>query len=213
MYLLTKNLKINKKRNKKLDHVKVESFFIKEVKGRVNYELDFLVNAKIFSIFHIFVLKSIHSKTSTQTTFRYKSQKDREYEIEQILQQQGQQYLVKWKGYPTSKNTWESKENLTNCSKELKRFQRANQGTWEINHSKYQAEPLASTKYRWWALITEGHVLLGLTLQCFAASHLPSFAARFRQTPIAESSAVASRLLRGALLSVFYVALRVDDID
>ena len=40
MYLLTKNLKINKRRSKKFDHVKIESFFIKIVKGRVNYELN-----------------------------------------------------------------------------------------------------------------------------------------------------------------------------
>ena len=95
VYLLTKNLKINKKRSKKLDHVKVESFFIKVVKGRVNYELNFLVDARIFSIFHVFVLKLTHSKTSIQITFHYKSQKDQEYEVEQILRQQGQQYFVK----------------------------------------------------------------------------------------------------------------------
>ena len=64
IYLLTKNLKINKKRSKKLDHVKIESFFIKVVKDRINYELNFLVNAKIFSIFHVFVLKSTHFETS-----------------------------------------------------------------------------------------------------------------------------------------------------
>ena len=63
VYLFTKNLKISKKRSKKLDHVKIESFFIKVVKGRVNYELDLLVDARIFSIFHVFVLKSTHSNT------------------------------------------------------------------------------------------------------------------------------------------------------
>ena len=105
VYLLIKNLKINRKRSKKFDHVKVESFFIKVVKGRVNYELNLLVDAKVFLVFHIFVLESTHSKTSIQTTFRYKSQEDQEYEVEQILQQRGQQYFIKWKGYPTSKNT------------------------------------------------------------------------------------------------------------
>ena len=95
VYFFTKNLKISKKRNKKLDHVKIESFFIKFVKERVNYELDFFVDAKIFLVFHIFVLESIHSKTSIQTTLRYQSQENQEYEIEQILRQQGQQYLVK----------------------------------------------------------------------------------------------------------------------
>ena len=64
VYLLTKNLKINKRRNKKLDYVKIESFFIKIIKGRINYELNFFVDARIFSIFHVFVLKSTHSKTS-----------------------------------------------------------------------------------------------------------------------------------------------------
>ena len=73
IYLFTKNLKINKKRSKKLDHVKVESFFIKVVKERVNYELNLFIDAKIFFVFHIFVLKSIHSNTSIQITFRYQS--------------------------------------------------------------------------------------------------------------------------------------------
>ena len=95
VYLFTKNLKINKKKSKKLDHVKVESFFIKEVKGRVNYELNLLIDARIFLIFHVFVLKSIHSKTSIQITFRYQSQKNQKYEVKQILRQQSQQYLVK----------------------------------------------------------------------------------------------------------------------
>ena len=90
VYLLTKNLKINKKRSKKLDHVKVESFFIKDIKNRINYELNFFVDAKIFSIFHIFVLKSTHSKTLIQTKFRYKLQENQEYEVERILRQQSQ---------------------------------------------------------------------------------------------------------------------------
>ena len=90
MYFLTKNLKINKRRNKKLDHVKVESFFIKIVKGRVNYELNFLANARIFLIFYVFVLELIHSKISIQITFRYQSQENQEYEVERILRQQDQ---------------------------------------------------------------------------------------------------------------------------
>ena len=87
VYLITKNLKINKRKNKKLDHVKIKSFFIKVVKGRINYELNLLVDAKIFSIFHVFVLKLTHSKTSIQTTFRYQSQENQEYEVKQILRQ------------------------------------------------------------------------------------------------------------------------------
>ena len=122
VYLLTKNLKISKRRSKKLNHVKVEPFFIKNVKGRINYELNFSIDARIFLVFHIFVLKSTHSNISIQITFHYQPQEDQEYEVEEILQQRGQQYLVKWKGYFTSKNTWESRQNLTNCQQALRDF-------------------------------------------------------------------------------------------
>ena len=95
VYLFAKNLKINKGKNKKFDHVKIESFFVKVVKGRINYELNLFIDAKIFFVFHIFMLKSTHSNTSIQTTFRYQSQENQEYEVERILRQRGQQYLIK----------------------------------------------------------------------------------------------------------------------
>ncbi len=63
VYLLTKNLK-TKRKSKKLDHVKVESFFIKEVKELVNYELDLSKNAKVFLIFYISLLKLVDPNTS-----------------------------------------------------------------------------------------------------------------------------------------------------
>jgi hypothetical protein len=63
MYLLTKNLKI-RKRSKKLNHVKIESFFIKAIKGPINYELDLPKNAKVFLVFHISLLESVDPSTS-----------------------------------------------------------------------------------------------------------------------------------------------------
>jgi len=94
IYLLTKNLKIRKK-SKKLNHVKVESFFIKAVKKSVNYELDLPKNARVFLVFHISLLKSVDSSTPIQETFHYKSQKKNRFEVEEILKKNGQQYLVK----------------------------------------------------------------------------------------------------------------------
>jgi len=94
MYLLTKNLKIRKK-SKKLNHVKVESFFIKEVKRSVNYELDLLKDAKVFLVFYISLLKSVDPSTLIQKTFHYKSQEKNRFEVEEILEKKGQQYLVK----------------------------------------------------------------------------------------------------------------------
>ena len=60
IYLYTKNLKI-KKLNKKLNHMKIESFLIKEFKERINYELKLFRNVKIHLIFHINLLKLIDS--------------------------------------------------------------------------------------------------------------------------------------------------------
>jgi len=72
MYLLTKNLKI-KKKSKKLNHIKIELFFIKAVKESINYELDLLKNAKVFLIFHISLLESVDFNTFIQKTFHYKA--------------------------------------------------------------------------------------------------------------------------------------------
>ncbi len=94
MYLLTKNLKTRKK-SKKLDHVKIESFFIKEVKKSVNYELDLPKDAKVFLVFHISLLEPADPNTSIQKTFHYHPQKENRFEIERILEEKGQRYLVK----------------------------------------------------------------------------------------------------------------------
>jgi hypothetical protein len=111
VYLLTKNLK-TKKKSKKLDHVKVESFFIKEVKGLVNYELDLPKDAKVFLVFHISLLELVDPNTPIQETFHYHPQEKNRFEVERILEKKGQRYLVKWKEYSTTKNTWESISNL-----------------------------------------------------------------------------------------------------
>jgi hypothetical protein len=58
-----------------------------------------------------------------QTTFHFQTEEDDEFEVEGILEQRGQRYLVKWKGYPHSENTWEPRQNLRNCSSLLRQFQ------------------------------------------------------------------------------------------
>ncbi len=121
VYLLIKNLK-TRRSSKKLNHVKVESFFIKRMKKSVNYELNLSKNVKIHSMFHVSLLKSTNSSTFIQNTFHYEVQEENEFEVEEILQQNDQRYLIKWKEYSISKNTWEFIENLRNCQKKLKKF-------------------------------------------------------------------------------------------
>ena len=69
-----KNLKYKKKRkkrNRKLNHVKIKLFFIKKMKKTINYELNLLKNVKIYSIFNILFLKLIDFNIFIQKTFHY----------------------------------------------------------------------------------------------------------------------------------------------
>ena len=104
MYLLTKNLR-TKKVSKKLNHVKVGPFFIKQQRKSVNYELNLSSDIKIHPIFHVSLLKSANPETFIQNTFHFQYEDEDEYEIEKILAQDDQRYLIKWKRYPTSKDT------------------------------------------------------------------------------------------------------------
>ena len=94
IYLLTKNLR-TKKVSKKLNHVKIGPFFIKQQKRSVNYELNLPSNIKIHSVFHVSLLKPANSETFIQDTFHFQYEEEDEYEIEKMLKQNGQQYFVK----------------------------------------------------------------------------------------------------------------------
>ena len=62
MFLRTKNLR-KKNKNKKLNSMKIETFLIKRVKELRNDKLNLLRDAKIHSMFNIFLLKLIDSNT------------------------------------------------------------------------------------------------------------------------------------------------------
>lgn len=126
VYLLTKNLK-TKKPSKKLDRVKVGPFLIAAVIGPVNYKLELPKGTRIHPVFHISLLELANQTTPVQTTPLGLEPEEELYEVEKILKQQGQRYLVKWKGYPESENTWEPKENFVNCQKLLRQL-RAERG-------------------------------------------------------------------------------------
>ena len=94
MYLLTKNLK-TKKINKKLNYMKIDSFFVKQQKKSINYELNLFSNIRIHSIFHISLLKSADQNTFIQNIFHFQYEKKNENEIKTILTQNDQRYLIK----------------------------------------------------------------------------------------------------------------------
>ena len=62
--------------------------------------------------------------------------KDIDYEVEQILDDRitfdgVQQYLIKWKNYPVSYNTWEPKENL-DCSDIIMKYEKSDKRDGEF---------------------------------------------------------------------------------
>ena len=88
-YFLRRNIK-SKRSSNKLNHMKLESYKILEIKESINYKLNLSASMRIHSIFHICLLKSANANTSIQTEsseIDLKSQNVK-YEVEDILDQQ-----------------------------------------------------------------------------------------------------------------------------
>ena len=115
VYLLIKNWKVKKPRTKKLDHVKVRLFSVEERTGPVNVRLRLPRDAQVHPNFHILMIELADQSTLLQETFYYQPEKEQEFKVEQILKRKSQRYLVKWKNYPDSENTWKPLRNLANC--------------------------------------------------------------------------------------------------
>ena len=94
VYLLIKNL-WTKKLSKKLNHKKIESFYVRAAREEVSYKLHLSSDIRIHSVFHISLLESADSSTPIQETFHYETQKETEFKVEEILQQKDQHYLIK----------------------------------------------------------------------------------------------------------------------
>ena len=100
-----------KRPSKGLDNTKVRLFLIKDQKGPVTYTLDLLSDAKVHSRFYVSLLEPADPLTPLQKTFHYELEEENEFEVERILDERYQEgrrsteFLIKWKGYPNTKNT------------------------------------------------------------------------------------------------------------
>jgi len=88
-YFLRRNIKTKRSSNK-LNHTKLESYKILEIKELINYKLDLSASMKIHLIFHISLLKSANLNTSIQAESSEIDSESQnvEYEVEDILNQQ-----------------------------------------------------------------------------------------------------------------------------
>ena len=115
VYLLTRNWKTKKPKTKKLDNIKVRLFSGEEKTGLVNIKIQLPRDARVHPNFYILMIEPADQSTPLQETFYYQPEEEQEFEVEYILARKGQQYLVRWKGYPDLENTWEPLKNLANC--------------------------------------------------------------------------------------------------
>ena len=115
VWLDTRNLKMN--HHKKITPKREGPFEIEEVLGPVTYRLKLLTTWKIHNIFHATLLQPyIENKIYGNNYPRPLPESlegEEVYEVETILKHRrrgrGYQYYVKWKGYPITEATWETK--------------------------------------------------------------------------------------------------------
>ena len=110
-------------------------FPVLQIINPVTYKLQLPPSLKIFSTFHISLLKPYHDPAAIHPSrvplppapIHFKTHE--EYFVEAILAKRTRrnnlEYLVKWQNYPTHDNTWEPAANLTHCKTKLQDFENA----------------------------------------------------------------------------------------
>ena len=130
VWLDSKNLRIPYQ-SRKLAPKREGPFLIEGVLGPVTYRLTLPSQWKTHNVFHACLLTP-HKETDLHGDTETRPPPDlidgnEEYEVEVILthrtyNNRQTHYLVKWKGYDSSKNTWEPESNLLNTEEELNNY-------------------------------------------------------------------------------------------
>jgi Chromo (CHRromatin Organisation MOdifier) domain len=116
---------------KKLDDKRLGPFLILEKIGKSAFKLDIPQSWKHHPVFNEALLtRFIPASFKGQDIPRPPPKLDEEgiavYEVELIIDKwkkgRGTQYLVKWKGYPHSENTWEPASSLTKAQDAIRDF-------------------------------------------------------------------------------------------
>ncbi|KAL5804307.1 hypothetical protein ACOSQ3_031107 [Xanthoceras sorbifolium] len=103
--------------------------------GKVSYKVELPPRLKIHPVFHVSHLKPYHADTedlsrgeSSRAPTAVVTSYDKEVEeilADRVVRKRGvprsSEYLIKWKGLPTSEATWEPKEKLTNKTEQQTR--------------------------------------------------------------------------------------------
>ncbi|EFQ96955.1 hypothetical protein MGYG_09215 [Nannizzia gypsea CBS 118893] len=125
VFLLRRNIKTLRP-NDKLDHRKIGPFKILEKTGQVNYKLQLPEHMKIHPVFHVSLIEKAPQNAKPYEPEIQQENQEQEYEVERILDEKrinGKiHYLVKWKGYDDSENTYEPMRNLQNATQAIEKY-------------------------------------------------------------------------------------------
>ena len=131
--LSTKNIKIRGKSVSKLMPRFMGPYEIIQRVGKVAYKLKLPPTSKIFPVFHVLLLKKYkvdptRQPPSDQTVSEPLDLPEGHFVVEKVLDHQLRKkpgkkknkkvmhYLIKWEGYPSTENSYEPEQNLTQVS-------------------------------------------------------------------------------------------------
>ena len=123
--------------SKKMAPKREGPFKIKEVLSPFTYRLDLPDRWKIHNVFHASLLTPFTQTEAYGPAFANpppeEVEGEEEYEVEKILAHRRvgrtSKYLVRWKGYSSYHDSWQSEEDLANCQELLTEFKKTNKGT------------------------------------------------------------------------------------
>lgn len=114
----------------KLNPKRYGPFEIINVVNPLAYKLKLPSSMKIWPVFHASLLHPYKETTFHRPNFTLPLPElidnEEEWEVEVIIADRKHygkdQFLVKWRGYPTSDNTWEPRENIANANAALSEY-------------------------------------------------------------------------------------------
>ena len=124
--LASKNIRLRKP-SKKLTDKFLGPFKVIEAVGKVAYKLQLPKGySRLHPTFHVSLLEPYRRRENVRLPDPVEIEGEEEWEVEEVLAERTvykkKQYLVRWKGFDKSYNSWERAENLENAQEKVQAY-------------------------------------------------------------------------------------------